>query len=91
MSVISFWEMFIKIQLSKLTTKVSLDEIYRITEKLGIRVLDLQYHHISELEKLPLFHRDPFDRIITSQAIAENLTILTKDEKFQNYPVSTLW
>lgn len=41
--------------------------------------------------KLPLFHQDPFDRIIIAQAICENLQIVTKDGQFENYDVSLIW
>jgi PIN domain nuclease of toxin-antitoxin system len=90
-STISFWEMSIKIQLGKLSTKIPLDEIYKITEDIGIKTLGLSYKHISELQKLPLFHKDPFDRILIAQAISEEMKLLSKDEKFVHYSVSTIW
>jgi PIN domain nuclease of toxin-antitoxin system len=46
---------------------------------------------VKQIELLPFIHKDPFDRILISQAITENLTILSKDENFEKYPVSVIW
>ena len=40
--------------------------------------------------KLPLIHRDPFDRMLIAQAIAEDLVIITSDSKFESYDVKIL-
>ena len=47
--------------------------------------------HLPVLAKLPLLHKDPFDRILIAQAQLQNLTILTPDDKIRNYDVRTLW
>ena len=44
-----------------------------------------------QLSKLPLIHKDPFDRMLIAQAIANNLTILTADSAITQYPIATLW
>jgi PIN domain nuclease of toxin-antitoxin system len=41
--------------------------------------------------KLPLHHRDPFDRLLIAQAIARDLILVSADGKFENYPVQQLW
>jgi PIN domain nuclease of toxin-antitoxin system len=56
-----------------------------------IKLLPIEKHHLKELAKLPFHHRDPFDRLIISQGIAENLPILTYDRLFSNYPIKKLW
>jgi len=43
------------------------------------------------LNNLEFHHKDPFDRIIIAQGIAEQLTIITKDESFKKYDVSVQW
>lgn len=48
-------------------------------------VLPLALRHIQILSRLPLLHRDPFDRMIISQAIAEGLTVVTRDSAFVGY------
>lgn len=56
----------------------------------GFQFLSIDAEHTNYLEKLPLYHRDPFDRILISQAILENLTIITHDAIFKKYEVSLL-
>ena len=43
------------------------------------------------LEKLPAFHRDPFDRILICHAIINGLTIISPDPLIHQYPVNTVW
>jgi len=43
------------------------------------------------LENLPLHHKDPFDRLLISQAIVENMTLVTADPEFAKYQVNLLW
>jgi PIN domain nuclease of toxin-antitoxin system len=53
---------------------------------LGADVLPIELPHIEALSHLPLHHRDPFDRLIIAQALAENLTVVTRDRSFALYP-----
>ena len=46
--------------------------------------------HVWSLANLPLIHRDPFDRLIIAQAICENLTLVSEDAIFTQYPVTIL-
>jgi PIN domain nuclease of toxin-antitoxin system len=43
------------------------------------------------LRSLPDHHRDPFDRILVAQALVENMTIISKDAKIKQYPVTVVW
>jgi PIN domain nuclease of toxin-antitoxin system len=43
------------------------------------------------LATLPTIHRDPFDRILIAQALAEGLGFVTNDEPIRQYPINTLW
>jgi PIN domain nuclease of toxin-antitoxin system len=54
-------------------------------------LLPIRYEHILQLERLPLHHSEPFDRLLIAQAVAESLPILTHDEKFPLYPVKLIW
>ncbi|MEB3121905.1 MAG: type II toxin-antitoxin system VapC family toxin [Snowella sp.] len=47
--------------------------------------------HLEQLARLPFYHKDPFDRLIIAQAIAENISIITKDSMFKNYPIGLFW
>jgi PIN domain nuclease of toxin-antitoxin system len=91
-SIASLWEMSIKSSLGKLNFQVPFEEL--ILNQLAINsyeILSLELSHIFQLAKLPLIHKDPFDRIMISQAITENIPIVSIDSHFQNYPVSVVW
>ena len=66
--------------------------------KLSKRASDIIYHNdekisvsMDEIRRLPAIHGDPFDRLIISQAISENLVIITKDGTIPMYNVKVLW
>jgi PIN domain nuclease of toxin-antitoxin system len=48
-------------------------------------IISVNFDHLVKQTKLPFHHKDPFDRIIISQALVENVDIISKDEKFDNY------
>ncbi|MCG5058365.1 MAG: type II toxin-antitoxin system VapC family toxin [Limnoraphis sp. WC205] len=89
-SVVSLWEIQIKSQLGKLTLSQPLEEIYKSQMKNGISFLSVNPSHVFRLALLPLHHKDPFDRLLIAQAIAERLTLLTRDEIFKLYSVPLL-
>ena len=63
----------------------------RATELTAARVLPIRASHVTALAALPMLHRDPFDRILIAQAIAEGLDLVTNDEPIRAYPVQTIW
>lgn len=91
LSVASFWEVITKYNLGKLPLPQS-SEIYIPNErrKHQIKSLSLHENAVKELASLPALHRDPFDRILICQALANNLTIVTVDPQIQKYNVSYL-
>lgn len=91
-SMASFWEMSIKINLGKLTVNgLTLSEFMDEVAENDFKTLDIQRPHILENERLPLYHRDPFDRLIIAQAIADNMTIVSSDDAFDAYPITRIW
>ncbi len=91
-SVVSLWEMTIKIGTGKLTLARPFEELFPKQLILNeIEILPIKLEHISVLAQLPLYHRDPFDRMIIAQTIAENLQVISKDKIFQKYPVKVIW
>lgn len=82
-SAASLWEMVIKIQLKKLAADSS-DLAAKIAES-GFQELPVSVSHTLALERLPLHHRDPFDRILLAQAHAEHLRLLTCDMGLKPY------
>jgi PIN domain nuclease of toxin-antitoxin system len=81
----SLWEMAIKRSLGKLDA-----DLPRIVEEIpaiGMRYLDIQPEHVLKLAELPTFddHKDPFDRMLVAQSLAEPLMLLTTDSKLGRY------
>lgn len=90
-SIASIWEIAIKISLGKLDLNGGFEEISKLMNRYEIELLPMTFEHIQTLLKLNFHHRDPFDRIIISQGIVENLMIVTKDENFPKYNVKIIW
>jgi PIN domain nuclease of toxin-antitoxin system len=90
-SIASIWEISIKVKLNKLLLHQPFDDIEKQLDQNDIQILPIRFEDIQKLNALPFHHKDPFDRIIISQAITQNLTIITKDESFTNYDVKLLW
>ena len=94
LSVASIWEMAIKIANPKqqLILAEPLDlHVARWTEVYGLAELSIRTTHALHLAKLPDHHRDPFDRILIAQAMAEGMTLISADAKFPGYGVALLW
>ncbi len=88
-SHVSLWEITIKTQIGRLDLKLSLQDLrYSLQDK--SKELPILFSHIEELQNQPLHHRDPFDRLLISQAKAENLTLVTSDRNFSKYKVKLL-
>ena len=86
----SLWEMAIKISLGKLEISIPFEELEGYLEKNEFSVLDYNFEHLKTLLALPFHHSDPFDRLIISQAVTDDLRIITHDEAFNNYSVKIL-
>ncbi len=88
LSVISAWEMTIKISKGKLKLPKLLDNlIFESCIKDGYKILDLDIFSVLNAKNLPNHHQDPFDRMLISQAIDNDLIIVTSDSKFYLYEV----
>ncbi|BAU12686.1 hypothetical protein LEP3755_32170 [Leptolyngbya sp. NIES-3755] len=91
-SVVSVWEIQIKLQLGKLSLNLPFPElIENLQTTSDLQILPIELSHIWALEGLPNHHRDPFDRLIIAQAIATQLPIVSADSKFDRYPIDRLW
>lgn len=91
LSLASVWEMQIKIQTGKFIFDDSLPEVIALQEKNKIQRLPIELSHIYGLESLPIHHRDPFDRMLISQAIVEDIPFITDDSQISKYPVKVVW
>jgi len=91
-SLISLWEIAIKMNIGKLNTLgSSVSYIRDEMNAYGMELLPIRYEHILQLESLPAHHGDPFDRLLIAQAITESLPILTGDEVFRRYGAKVIW
>ena len=91
LSVVSLWEIQIKQQLGKLTLNKTLEEIILIQQNNYIEILPVTVAHILALDSLPLYHKDPFDRLLIAQANRENAVLISCDSVFANYSVQVEW
>ena len=92
LSVASLWEISIKVGIRKLDLPKLFDVF--IPEQLElneIELLPIELKHLTPLTSLPLHHRDPFDRLLISQSLVEELTILSADKIFDRYAVNRSW
>jgi len=88
LSIVSMWEMQIKHQLGKLDLPASVPNFVTTQMKVNdIQTLTVLDEHIWTLDKLPLHHQDPFDRLLIAQAIVEGYQLASVDAIFRQYPV----
>ncbi len=91
-STASIWEMAIK----QSTGKLNLSNPYAsfIKEQMRLNDIDLlpiTIEHLEIVASLPFHHRDPFDRLLISQVLVENISILSVDIAFDAYPIKRIW
>ena len=90
-SIVSLWEIVIKKSIGKLDLTSSIQEIEDLCYEKDISLLQIKSKHLDKIMELPNIHNDPFDRLIISQSIIENLILITKDSNIPYYPVKTVW
>ncbi len=86
-SAASAWEVAIKAGLGRLRP---LRTVAQAAEESGFVELPVTFQHAERVAVLPMHHRDPFDRILLAQAQVENLTVITRDPVFGEYPVEVI-
>ncbi len=92
LSVVSAWEIALKNGLRNLPLPEPAQVFLPRARALHkIASLNLNEDAIVQLPLLPPLHRDPFDRMLICQAIAEGMAIVTPDELIRRYPVRTIW
>ena len=90
-SIASVWEIAIKLSIGKLTLKKSIENFLTILDENGFILLEVNTKHIKKVAELPFIHRDPFDRMLVSQAMVENMSIMTIDSNITKYGVHIIW
>lgn len=90
-SVASLWEIAIKVAKGKLDLGIEFHELEGILDRLNIQMLPILFGDLNVQRALPFYHTDPFDRLIISLAINQNLVLMSADSAFGNYPVQNIW
>ena len=90
-SIVSAWEVAIKVSLKKLDFNGGVAVFLSAIEANNIELINIQGDYVNVVEKLPLVHRDPFDRLIISTSVTENMTIITMDRNIHKYDVQWFW
>ncbi len=95
LSIASIWEMAIKASLRKLAVPLPLQSfVERELSSNEFALLPVTVEHAEIVSSLPFpnsGHRDPFDRLLIAQSIAENLPILSNDRAFDAYDIQRVW
>jgi len=91
-SLATTWEISVKIAIGKLAlSKPYQDWLSFATTGLHLNDLPVLLNHLELQIHLPFHHRDPFDRLLICQALAEGLPILGGDKQFDTYGVQRIW
>lgn len=88
LSAAVIWEVAIKRSLGKLQAPADLAQTLLDA---GAQPLPVTLDHAAAVEALPWHHRDPFDRLLVSQALTEGVAIVSQDARLQPYGVSLVW
>lgn len=87
-SVAGLWELTIKASSGRLSLP---DDLETMVTDQGFAVLPITFLHLKRLAGLPRLHRDPFDRMMIAQSLAEGIPIATHDRVFAGYGVQIVW
>lgn len=86
-SVATLWELAVKEAAGKISAPPGFPELIR---GVGFDIIDIGVEHTIRAARLPLIHRDPFDRVLVAQAQIEGLTLVTRDSHIRSYDVDLL-
>ena len=91
LSAASVWEMAIKAALGRLQLPLPVADY--VAEKMhdGFQVMPIDWVHAAAVQKLPFYHRAPFDRLIIAQAQVEKLPLVSGDRLFRKYDIQLVW
>lgn len=92
-SVASLWEIAIKINVGKLKLDSSFESLIDRLAVMRVEIIPINIAHLQTYMNLPFLsdHRDPFDRILVSQATRHNLNLVSADTAFDTYPIRRVW
>jgi PIN domain nuclease of toxin-antitoxin system len=92
LSAVSAWEITIKVAKRRLTIP---DEPVRFVPSRmqlhGFQPLPIQIHHATRVSELPMYHTDPFDRLLIAQSQIENMPLISVDYTIRHYDLEVIW
>jgi PIN domain nuclease of toxin-antitoxin system len=88
-SVASAWEIAIKVAIGRL--EFDAGTLEGALPAVGVELLGISLQHTARVATLPAHHRDPFDRMLVSQALCEAMTLVSRDRELSKYGVGVLW
>ena len=92
LSLASCWELSIKSCIGKIKLKKPLERfVSEQMQKNGFLLLNIELRHVAKVESLALHHRDPFDRLLVTQAKVERMTLVTIDAALSDYGIRCIW
>lgn len=92
LSAVSVWEIARKYAQGKIALPSHPSTLIpALRKESGIETLPFSEADAFAAEKLQLFHKDPFDRMLIAQALMSGLAIVTSDRAFEPYPVRVIW
>lgn len=84
--------MQIKLQLGRLRLRLPLAQIIARQQQVNsLQLLPVELAHVLALEKLTPHHKDPFDRLLVTQALVENAFLVSADPVIGAYGASVIW
>jgi PIN domain nuclease of toxin-antitoxin system len=91
-SAVTSWEIAIKVRIGRLTLAASVDTFVdsQIAAN-GFERLLIDFEDTYTVSTMPLYHNDPFDRLLISQALLRSIPIVTSDRQFRPYGVTMIW
>jgi len=90
-SIVSAWELAIKIGLGKLKFDGGVEIFFKTVSENDFSLLPIKEEYIKQVEILPFLHRDPFDRLLIASALSENMSLITADTNIHQYNISWVW
>lgn len=88
----SYWEVAIKVSIGKYPLVVPFEQFWTTgIDGNDFSILPIEIRHADVLSSLPMHHKDPFDRMVIAQALAEQIAVVSADPAFDSYGVTGLW
>jgi PIN domain nuclease of toxin-antitoxin system len=91
LSAVTPWEMAIKVTTGKLNAAEILDDFERVAAQAGLGILETTIRQVIRCGRLPLHHKDPFDRLLAAQALDLRIPLISHDHVFDLYGVKRIW